>query len=109
MRQFEVLVTSRAAWISSFSRVSTPRPRLAGSAATRTPFRRLIAASVDRPEAGRCEPINTTGKGTLSTRLRKYAVSSSVAVPWPITMPARSGCSFASLTQMPANSCHSAK
>ena len=33
MRQFEVLVTSRAAWISSFSMTSTPRPRLAGSAA----------------------------------------------------------------------------
>ena len=109
MRQFEVLVTSRAAWISSFSSTSTPLPRLSGLAAVRTPFTRLMAASVDRPEAGRCEPISTTGTSILSTRFSTQAVSSSVAVPWPMTMPARSGCSAATRWQSAASSCHSAK
>ncbi len=92
----EVLVTSRAAWISSFSSTSTPMPRAAGLAAVRTALTRFIPASVDSALAGRWLPTSTTGTSTFSVRLRKNAVSSSEAVPWPITMPARSGVSATS-------------
>ncbi len=60
----------------------------------RMAFSRFSPASVERPLSGRCDPTSTTGNGTFSVRLRKYAVSSSEAVPWPITMPASSGCSL---------------
>src|SRR5882757_9684508 len=62
-----------------------PRPAEAGLAAARTAATRFIAASLARPLSGRCEPTITTG--TLSVRLRKYALSSRDAVPWPITIP----------------------
>ena len=70
IRPVEVLVTSRADWISSFSRTMTPMPRAAGSAATRTAFTRFSPASVERAEAGRCEPVTTIGTGTLAARWR---------------------------------------
>ncbi len=45
-------MTSRAAWISSFSTTSTPMPRASGQAATRIAFTRFIPAS-RRQRAGR--------------------------------------------------------
>src|SRR5262245_11940682 len=86
-RSVDVLVTSRAAWISSFRSTSTPSPRASGAPATRTALTRLSAASELRPVAGRCDPTRTTVASTLRVRLRKYAVSSSVAVPWVTTRP----------------------
>jgi hypothetical protein len=86
-RSVDDLVTSRAAWISSLSSTSTPSPRASGAAATRTAFRRFIAASELRPVAGRCAPTTTTGASTFSVRFRKYAVSSRVAVPCVMTTP----------------------
>ena len=41
---------------------------------------------------GRIEPVRTTGLSLLTTRLRKYAVSSIVSVPCVIAMPSTSGC-----------------
>jgi hypothetical protein len=84
-----------------------PRPAEAGLAAARTAATRFIAASLARPLSGRCEPTITTGTGTLSVRLRKYAVSSSDAVPWPITIPPRSGISPTSRWQSAASCFHS--
>ncbi len=86
-RSVDVLVTSRAAWISSFRSTSTPRPRASGAPATRTALTRFSAASELRPVAGRCDPTRTTVASTCSVRFRKYAVSSSVAVPWVTTRP----------------------
>src|SRR5439155_1519572 len=83
----EVLLTSRAAWTSSLRRTSTPSPRASCAPATRTALRRLSPASELRPLAGRCDPTSTTVASTLSVRFRKYAVSSSVAVPCVITTP----------------------
>ena len=67
-------------------------PRASGDAATRIALTRFMPASLDSALDGRCEPTTTTGIAIFTVRLRKYAVSSSVAVPWPMTMPARSGC-----------------
>ena len=39
---------------------------------------------------GRIEPVRTTGLSVLTTRLRKYAVSSIVSVPCVIAMPSTS-------------------
>ena len=50
------------------------RARDCPQAAAHTPFTRLIAASVDRPEAGRCAPMTTTGTDTFSTRFKTQAV-----------------------------------
>src|SRR5438093_694400 len=86
-RSVDVFVTSRAVWISSLRSTRTPSPRASGAAATRTAFRRLSPASELRPVAGRCDPTNTTVASTLRLRWRKYAVSSSVAVPCVITTP----------------------
>ena len=70
-RSVEVFVTSRAAWISSFSTTSTPMPRASGLAATRIALTRLMPASVDSALDGRCAPTSTTGTRTFSVRLRK--------------------------------------
>src|SRR3989441_1211421 len=86
-RSVDVFVTSRAAWTSSLRSTSTPSPRASGAPATRTALRRLSPASELRPLAGRCDPTSTTVASTLSVRFRKYAVSSSVAVPCVITTP----------------------
>ena len=101
-RSVDVFVTSRAVWISSLRRTRTPRPRASGAPATRTAFRRLSPASELRPVAGRCDPTSTTVASTLRVRFRKYAVSSSVAVPCVITTPS-SGASrpMASCTAVP--------
>ena len=40
---------------------------------------------------GRIAAVSTTGFRDLTTRFRKYAVSSIVSVPWVMTMPATSG------------------
>ena len=55
--------------------------RSRGSGQHRSTARWTAAARRPAPPANRI----------FSVRLRKYAVSSSVAVPWPMTMPARSG------------------
>ena len=61
-------------------------PRL-GAAATRSALTRFMPASELSPLAGRWAPTTTTvDRGTA--RFRKYAVSSSVAVPWVMTTPA---------------------
>src|SRR2546428_344550 len=86
-RSVEVFVTSRAAWTSSLRSTSTPSPRASGAPATRTALTRFSPASELRPVAGRCDPTSTTGVSTLSVRFKKYAVSSSVAVPCVITTP----------------------
>ncbi len=39
---------------------------------------------------GRIEPVITTGLSLLTTRCRKYEVSSRVSVPWVTTTPATS-------------------
>ena len=39
---------------------------------------------------GRIEPVRTTGLSVFTTRLRKYAVSSIVSVPWVIATPSTS-------------------
>ena len=50
-RKFDVLATSRAALISSFSTTTTPMPRASGHAATRTAFRQIESAI--RAQSGR--------------------------------------------------------
>ncbi len=107
IRKVDVFVTSRAAWISSFSTTSTPMPRASGLAAVRIALTRLSPASLDNALFGRCAPTSTTGMLTFRVRLRKYAVSSRVAVPWPMTMPARSGCSATSRSQVSSSACQS--
>src|SRR6185437_7374367 len=66
-------------------------------------------ASLDNALDGRWAPTSTTGMSTLTVRLRKYAVSSSVAVPWPMTIPSRLGSSCTSLRQSWASSFQSVK
>ena len=83
------MVTSRAACTSSLSSTSTPRPRASRAPATRTALRRLSPASELSPVGGRWEPTTTTVASTFSERFKKYAVSSSVAVPCVMTMPSR--------------------
>ena len=51
-RSVEVFVTSRAAWISSFSTTSTPMPRASGTAATRIALTRFMPG-IGRQRAGR--------------------------------------------------------
>ena len=48
---------------------------------------------------GRIAAVNTTGFRDFTTRLRKYAVSSIVSVPWVMTTPATSGIATSSLTR----------
>jgi len=79
------LVTSRALWISLLRMVSTPRPAASGAAASRIASSRLRSASVPSALGGRMAPVTTTGRSDLTVRCRKYAVSSSVAVPWVMT------------------------
>ena len=66
-----VLVTSRAAWTSSFSTTSTPIPRASGLAAVRMALTRFMPASDDSALDGRWEPTSTTGIGTFTVRFRK--------------------------------------
>ena len=47
---------------------------------------------------GRIEPVRTTGLSLLTTRLRKYAVSSIVSVPCVMAMPSTSDCASSRLT-----------
>jgi hypothetical protein len=90
-----VFATSRAKWISSFATTRTPRPPASGSAAVATALKRFMGPSALIAVAGRMAPTSTTGFELLTTRLRKYAVSSIVSVPCVITTPATSGRSSA--------------
>ena len=80
-------VTERAAWIVSSSTTSAPRPRVSGEAATRTAPTRLSGPSADSADAGRIAPMTMTGRSSAMTRWSSQAVSSSVFVPWVITIP----------------------
>ena len=53
--------------------------------------------------------MTTTGTATLTTKFSMYAVSSSDAVPWPMTIPARSECSATAWSQASANAFQSGK
>ena len=66
-------------------------PARAGLAAAATALYRLAGPSALIAVAGRIEPTSTTGLSLLTTRFRKYAVSSMVSVPWVITTPSTSG------------------
>jgi len=44
--------------------------------------------------------VSTTGFFDLTTRFRKYAVSSMVSVPWVMTTPATSGIAASSFTRL---------
>jgi ABC-type protease/lipase transport system fused ATPase/permease subunit len=66
-----VLVTSRAALISSLRTTNTPLPREEGSAATLIALRRLRGASELRVLKGRCAPTMTTGLSLLTVRFKK--------------------------------------
>ena len=86
-----VLVTWRAAWISSFITTRTPRPRAASADATRAEPSRLAMPSADGASLPRIAPVTTTGLPFKSMLLkhasRKNAVSSSVSVPCTTTAP----------------------
>ena len=73
----------RAAWISSLSTSTVPRPR--GSAATCDAHSRLRGPSAETSEPLRIAPANTTSDSTV--RSQKNAVSSIVSVPWVTTTP----------------------
>ena len=45
------------------------------------------------------DAVRTTGFLDLTTRFRKYPVSSMVSVPWVITIPSTSGMATSSLTR----------
>ena len=47
--------------------------------------------SADIAVPGRIEPTTTIGLSVRTTRFRKNEVSSSVSVPWVMTMPSTSG------------------
>ena len=83
-------MTSRAPWIVSSITTSTPRPRAAGEAATRTALTRFSGPSAESADAGRIAPVRTTGTSPATTRCRSQAVSSSVFVPCVTTMPSAS-------------------
>ena len=71
---------------------STPLPAASLLAATLTASYRFNAPSADRAVPGRMEPTTTMGLFVRTVRFRKYAVSSSVSVPWVMTMPSTSAC-----------------
>jgi hypothetical protein len=52
----------------------------------------LSAPSADRAVPGRIEPTTAMGLSVCTVRLRKYAVSARVSVPWVMTMPSTSAC-----------------
>ncbi len=57
------------------------------------PFERLRSASALTAVGGRMAPVTTTGVDDFTVRCKKYAASSSVAVPCLTTTPDRSGSS----------------
>jgi hypothetical protein len=63
-------------------------PAAPGAAATRMQSMRFKSASLLIPVGARIAPVIATGFRLLTVRFRKYAVSSSVAVPWQIATPA---------------------
>jgi len=71
MRNVDVLVTSRAAWISSLRTTRTPRPREAGLAAVRTALTMFISASVERPLSGALRTHDRHGNGDLQRQAEK--------------------------------------
>ncbi|MNV77568.1 hypothetical protein D3C71_1710000 [compost metagenome] len=62
------------------------------AAATLTAFTRFNAPSADRAVPGRIDPTTTMGLLVCTVRLRKYAVSARVSVPWVMTTPSTSAC-----------------
>jgi hypothetical protein len=83
-------MTSRPAWIASFNVTSTPMPAAAGLAASATALNRFIGPSAESAEAGRIEPVITTGFAVRAVSVRKYADSSSASVPCVTTIPSTS-------------------
>src|SRR3546814_7980060 len=69
----------------------TPCPRASRRVARRTELYRFSGPAALMAEPGRMEPVTTTGLGLFKVRLRKYAVSSSVSVPWVTTTPSTAG------------------
>ena len=69
-----------------------PRPARPALAATAIASRTFCGPSGASAVAGRIAQVSTTGLAGASTDCRKKAVSSSVSVPWVMTMPATSGC-----------------
>ena len=82
-REESCLRAQRAAWISSLSTSTVPRPR--GSAATCDAQSRLRGPSAEISEPLRIAPAKTTSDSTV--RSQKNAVSSIVSVPWVTTTP----------------------
>lgn len=62
----------------------------------RPPWGALLLIAV----AGRIAPTITTGLSLLTTRSRKYDVSSSVSVPWVMTTPSTSDCASTSFKRL---------
>ena len=82
-----VFVTSRAAWISSFIVTTTPLPTLSLLIATFTALNKFNGPSALSEPLFLIAPTMTTGLSLLTTRSRKYAVSSIVSVPCVMTIP----------------------
>jgi hypothetical protein len=84
---------------------STPCGRLSGAAATRTASSRFCGPSHPRSLAERIAPVNTTGLSGASERATRYAVSSSVSVPWVTTTPSTSGSATSSAMRFRSAHC----
>ena len=85
------LRTRDAAWISSPTTTSAPRPPASGWAAVRTAAVRLAGPSQPGSENVRMAPQSTTGFGLATVRSSRNAVSSSVSVPCVMTTPSTAG------------------
>ena len=79
------LCTSCAPCTAPASTATTPRA--CGCCATRTASSRFCGPSAWALVAGRMAAVSTTGLRGASTRCRNHAVSSSVSVPWVMTIP----------------------
>jgi len=86
-----VFVTSRAALIWLFRAIIDPLPRASLDTQIRAAFSRFLGPSKSFSEAFRWAPMRTIGLSLATVRSRKYAVSSSVSVPWETMTPATSG------------------
>jgi hypothetical protein len=64
----------------------------------------LSGPSADSAVAGRIAAVITTGLVVATVMLRKQAVSSSVSVPWVMTMPSTAGSSISRCTRRDSTS-----
>jgi hypothetical protein len=90
------LTASSAGSIVPPRQTTTPAPRIAGAAATRTASRRFAGPSKPGASDARIAPVTTTGLAPSSTRSQQKAVSSIVSVPWTTTAPSIDGSPSAS-------------